>query len=1034
MRRLGEADPDSGHPTPREDEGFTDDGSESPIGSFFSPLTSTPIVQNKHSSVHTFFENSEKDPLDGDEKEALVASVKQLIQTTQKNHKLTKENEKVLNQSQLWNAEKSKLEKQVEDCNALVETLQNELKVKCAKIEQLEARITDLSKSTMENHSEEAFEASEEMVLEKQDVSTQCDQHFDDEETRENAYTLRVEQALRELEDRNRVLDAENNELRCKLENFQTVLDEVVMLREQLNHCNQKMGILEGENLDLQRKEKDSVEKLAAKAEELVDIKGKYERLCDEIKNLRDERVSSADLRLKNEELERLLAKSEQNLKALQTQESELRFRILSCEREIEELKENDNKMKSAMSEKTSEMNRLREECAKRQEMVDKLTEENVLSSALIEELNVRLSRSKAELAELRFSLTSEKQAREAAENNARHASESEMKLRERLDQMDNLVASNEKLSQELEFLRQVAAQSSTKEETEQLSTALRECREHLKQAIAEKKGLVEKEVANAEQIAEAESLRYELKCRDETVARLRSVESKLREDLEEKCAEIADLGHRLGKISEECDRVREEFHIFQQLAEQQYCDMIEEKRGQIEALSSRLAQLESYPGEIIGQVNSVLHELAEKAASESASIADAIKEMRETFVGTPLALPKDCKDVQTSNPHLSPEKRYVETQTSIDLSEEDEDALPLNRLITSVENCRNCAPCSSSSLVQVELQRLLVRVKHEQETSVIDAAVMHFLEECHKYFTDAIEHATQELRVIHDDREVLEKKLSSEKLKWSIERENLELQLDRFRRQADQLTCVQKERIKIMSDLNAAKMQIEQYRIKLRKQTEELEAVSCERDNAEHLMIEFQKLEQDSQEEIRKANDAIDELEKELQDARADLEKEKREMISLKDENDMFSIAIQHLKGQVTQLEQKVLDLERRCEKLTRTERYNQKTIQIVCESFWEREEFVERLRRRSYERKKLIEHFVQKVGEIISSFKGDEGPVDSMQTTIKAWTETDVQEDVYHENKKRALRSQIEELGSGDQLDMAYTQTLRRFRHSCS
>ncbi|VDO40974.1 unnamed protein product [Haemonchus placei] len=1030
MRRLGEADPDSGHPTPREDEGFTDDGSESPIGSFFSPLTSTPIVQNKHSSVHTFFENSEKDALDGEEKEALVASVKQLIQTTKKNCKLTRENEKVLNQSQLWNAEKSKLEKQVEDCNALVETLQNELKVKCAKIEQLEARIADLSKSTTENHSEEAFEASEEMVLEKQDVSTQCDQQFDDEETK-------VEQALREIEDRNRTLDAENKELRCKLENFQTVLDEVVMLREQLNTCNQKVGFLESENLDLQRKEKDSVKKLAAKAEELVDFKGKYERLCDEIKNLRDERASSADLRLKNEELERLLAKSEQNLKALQTQESELRFRILSCEREIEELKENDNKMKSSMSEKMSEMNRLREESAKRQEMVDKLTEENVLSSALIEELKVHLSRSKSELAELRFSLASEKQAREAAENNARHASELEIKLRERLSQMDNLVASNEKLSQELEFLRQVASHSSTKEETEQLSTALRECREHLKQAIAEKNELKEREVANSERIAEVESLRYELKCRDETVARLRTVESKLRDDLEEKCAEIADLGHRLGKINEECDRVREEFHIFQQLAEQQYCDMIEEKRGQIEALSSRLAQLESYPGIDVGKVEKTpralydcilpaVRELAEKAASESASIADAIKEMRETFVGASLASPKDCRNVQQCNPHLSPEKRYVETQTSIDLSEEDEDALPLSRLITSVENCRNCAPCSSSSLVQTELQRLLVRVKHEQETSVIDAAVMHFLEECHKYFTDAIEHATQELRVIHDDREVLEKKLRLVAIVFSL--------LDRKKNFSPVFQFREAEMEYRTSDLSAAKMQIDQYRIKLRKQTEELEAVSCERDNAEHLMVEFQKLEQDSQEEIRKANDAIDELEKELQDARADLEKEKREMISLKDENDMFSIAIQHLKGQVTHLEQKVLDLERRCEKLTRTERYNQKTIQIVCESFWEREEFVERLRRRSYERKKLIEHFVHKVGEIISSFKGDEGPVDSMQTTIKAWTETDVQEDVYHENKKRALRSQIEELGSGDQLDMAYTQTLRRFRHSCS
>lgn len=47
------------------------------------------------------------------------------------------------------------------------------------------------------------------------------------------------------------------------------------------------------------------------------------------------------------------------------------------------------------------------------------------------------------------------------------------------------------------------------------------------------------------------------------------------------------------------------------------------------------------------------------------------------------------------------------------------------------------------------------------------------------------------------------------------------------------------------------------------------------------------------------------------------------------------------------------VVELSRKCERLEKTERYNQKTIQIVCESFWEREEFVQRLRHRSYERK---------------------------------------------------------------------------------
>ncbi|KAK6050480.1 hypothetical protein COOONC_12016 [Cooperia oncophora] len=202
---------------------------------------------------------------------------------------------------------------------------------------------------------------------------------------------------------------------------------------------------------------------------------------------------------------------------------------------------------------------------------------------------------------------------------------------------------------------------------------------------------------------------------------------------------------------------------------------------------------------------------------------------------------------------------------------------------------------------------------------------------------------------------------------------------------------------------------------------SEEMETVSTERDNAAHLM--------ESQEEIKKANTVIDELERKLQDANANLEKEKREVISLKDENDKSLIAIQYLRSQVTDLEQKVAELERRCERLAKTERYNQKTIQIVCESFWEREEFVQRLRHRSYERKRLIEHFVDKVGEIISSFKGDNVPVDSMQATLKSWTAADVQDDLDHESKARALRAKVQKFGSEDQLNLAQRRMLSRF-----
>ncbi|KAK5966364.1 hypothetical protein GCK32_003023 [Trichostrongylus colubriformis] len=1024
MRRLGDVDPDSGHPTPREDEEYMDDGSGSPVCSHFLPLTSTPLAENRRSSVQRFFEDSERNQMDVEEKEALVASVKQLIQTTEKNRKLVKENEKILNQSHQWNEEKSILEKQIQECNALVETLQSELKEKCGRIELLELRITDLLKTVTEHPSEEGFEASEELVSEKQDACTQCERNVDEEEALKN-----LQMTLAEMEDRNRFLDAENNELKCKLDNLTTVVDEVVNLRGLLEDRNQKVTLLEGENRGLQKKKEELMKNLEAKTEELIGMKEKYKRLEDEVEALRDENAGFAELRLRNEDFERLLTERDRNLEELRMHESEMKSRISSCEREIEELKTNDKKMKSIVSEKTDEADKLREECVKLREMSSKLTEENVFSSVLSEELNMRLSRANAELEELRLSVMNEKQAREAAEDNLRRCSDLEMKVRERSVRIDDLITANEKMSQELEFLRQAAANSSSKEEMEQLSSALTECRKNLECAIAENKTLMAKEVASAEQIAKLESLRYELKCRDEIVAELRAVESKLQDALVEKSAEITDLGHRLDKINEECDRVRGEFHVFQELAEQQYCQMMEEKRGQIEALSSRLAQLEDYPGQFVSidenscakwkslekagkfrdHILPPIHELAENDASNSAAIAVS---------AVPEVLPS------------SPEKCDAETQISKDFPEEVEGVLPINRLITSVENSRDCDFHPSTSHMQDELKRLLTCAKYEQRSNVIDTAVVRYLKECQQHLADTEGRVREELRALCDDKQILEKKMNSEKLKWSIEREDLQLQLDRFRRQADQVTCVQKEKMSITSELNAAKIQIEQYRVKLRKQSEELEAISAEKENVTHLMVEFQKLDQESQEEIKKANVLIDKLEGELQNAQAELEKERREVISLKDEHDLSMITIQHLKGRIADLDQKVIDLERQCEKLLKTERYNQKTIQLVCESFWEREEFVNRLRRRSYERRKLIEHFVDKVGEIIASFKGDSDPVDSMQATIEKWKLADVHDEMDHDSKTRALKADVEELGSGDQLSTAYKRVLSSSR----
>ncbi|KAK6050479.1 hypothetical protein COOONC_12015, partial [Cooperia oncophora] len=101
-----------------------------------------------------------------------------------------------------------------------------------------------------------------------------------------------------------------------------------------------------------------------------------------------------------------------------------------------------------------------------------------------------------------------------------------------------------------------------------------------------------------------------------------------------------------------------------------------------------------------------------------------------------------------------SPEKCNVGTQTSSDISEEDESVLPICRLIAS------CDSYPSSSHMQDQLKRLLTCAKHEQRSTVIDTAVVRFLKECQQHFSDAAEHARQELRAICDDKEFLEKKM----------------------------------------------------------------------------------------------------------------------------------------------------------------------------------------------------------------------------------------------------------------------------------
>ncbi|VDO87073.1 unnamed protein product, partial [Heligmosomoides polygyrus] len=1022
-----------------------------------------------------------------------VESVKELIQAKEKNMKLEKENRRILNDSQIWNQEKENLEKQVRDSTVWAKSLQSQLEVskqclheKDKKIEDLEARVRQLLRTleTITEHpSEEGFEASEELVIERKVICSNCEENLrmkeeesrtvlavtpiwckageeqvrthDDEtqtqtcspeflktsgreleavedatqtvtcspevETRDKVLQVRedgtqtvisspewLNAELLLLHDRIHLLSAENEELQNKLDNLQSLVDQTATLKREIEQYKEKCVFLESENQAIRKEEETMLKETEASAGQLVEMKEKFEHLNSKVEVLRKEKHKAMEAAARNQELEWLLSEKERTLEESATQCLDLKSSLDARKLEIEELKASNEELKRLISEKEAEADRLSQECEKLQQMSAKLTEDNVFSAMLSEELKMRLSRASTEIDELNAFLGREKQSRKAAEENAARCADLERKLRQREAEVEELRSVNDGMSQEVEFLRQVNARSTSKEEMEQCRAALNECRDNLKQAIAEKEALLQKEASYTEQIAKLESLRYELKCRDDLIAELRSAETKLQDTVTEKTAELNRMENELRRMGDECARVREEFHVFQEMAERQYCEKLE----QIDALSSRLAQLESYPGQTVsidcqsclGDVGDraksppgdtvtralydcilpAVRELVEKAANESRSVAEAIREMRDTAVTLTSAQSNAVVPYQQATSPPPPEKFNAKTQTSESYFLENGDSIPVNQLLTSIENYRDPNANSSLLLIQSGLRRLLTAIRIEPTTDVMNNAVRCFLEDCRRQFSDAEAQVREDLRVISEAKDALEKRLNSEKMSWIMEREQLEAQMDRYRRQSEQLASVQKERLCMMSELNAGRIQMEEYRARLRQLTEQLETVTVERDSVTQLADAFQKLDQESQEEVKKANAVIDELERQLLNVRAELESCRAEQEVRKTGKDG--------------------------------------TVQS--------EDDTDCVREFLGEGGKLIEHFVNNVGEIISTFKGDQEPVDTMQATIKSWTVADVQDEVEHESREKALTAQVQELGSGHEMDIAQKRVLSRLK----
>ncbi|EYC29877.1 hypothetical protein Y032_0005g2313 [Ancylostoma ceylanicum] len=911
MLRLGvrsdmETEADSGHPTPRDEENSTEDDSSESHHCSPSPLTSTPITNRiRNVSVRSFFEGSEKannTGVDGNAENGsvLVESVRQLIETTRKNRRLTKQNEKFLNESAAWYEEKSFLEKQIKDKDAAAESLRNELREKDIKISALEKRVTDLLRSISEHPVEEVSEAAVELILDKKDAGVQCHTQGHDVATQQGEIDHDVEQMKQQMA----LLSTENEELCNKLNNLQDVADELLRQRKAEEEWREKCSFMELENAEIRKEEKDLLTEIEEKNAELTKLKSEAKVLNDEVDRLRAESRDSEGLREKNQELEKLLLEDKKLLEEHQLQLAELRSCVASYEHTVQSMKDSEKEMKKQIDDKLVEAEKLDEECRTLRSVGDKLTEESVFATLLNNELKLKLTQAYSDVEELRSSLSKEQEARKRDVESAHNVVELNRKLQESTARIEELRCSNEKMSAELDYLRQKSANSASKQEMEGLSATVAECQRNLEAAVSEKKALLEKEEHYQKEFSKIDSLRFELKSRDSIISDLRSTEEKLQSDLTAKSDELHKLQSQFDELSRECCKLREEYHLFQEHAEQQYCAMLEDKCQQIEAMSARLAQLETYPGQTISIddascpgcvkqeskpvddgakvhalydcIPSALREIIEQHNSKD--VIAAMKEMQNTFIpihpSKPVTLSAAVgQDAATSTSSYLEEKDG-EGEASA-LSSKLDDSLPLERVVACFDTLEDYRLHGDSPDLRPELRRLFTCIKYEHDIKAVEIAARHFLESCDRLFLDnAKELFRKEVQNIHDCKDALEKMISSERIQWAVERENMELQLDRFRHQIEQFPNVQKEKAILRSELSATRTQIEQYRLRLRQKCEEVERLEAERDGLTALAKEIQRLDQESQDQIREANTVIDELERKLKDVSADLER----------------------------------------------------------------------------------------------------------------------------------------------------------------
>ncbi|KJH49075.1 hypothetical protein DICVIV_04782 [Dictyocaulus viviparus] len=410
MRRLGEcfvmdSEPDSGHPTPRDFENIGD-VSESPDVSI-SPLTSTPIAhRQRETSFHHYVQcgfctdfgkdflnvifRSETYPerVENSSSEIFVESAKQLILTTEKNRQLTKENERILNQTIIWNEEKCNLEKKLRDANMLSDSLRLEVETKNDKIYWLEKRLLSLSNVASDQATDEDCKVSVELRSEKKDVSIQCTPQ-----------------------------DGNMNYARRKVSH------------EEPECWQEDCAFMEMENCEMRNDKKQFFREGGVKTPYYAENGEECKRLNEKINALQLECTNLSEVLVKNDELVKSLSNANMIIAMKEATECDLKLKLEKSEKQIHDLKNTIENMERIVDDKVAETKKLNEDCDKLQKMIGRLTDENVSITVSNEELKKRLSRANNEIEELQSSVANERKTCQAAQEASSNQNDLRVKL-----------------------------------------------------------------------------------------------------------------------------------------------------------------------------------------------------------------------------------------------------------------------------------------------------------------------------------------------------------------------------------------------------------------------------------------------------------------------------------------------------------------------------------------------------------------------------------------------------------------------------